>query len=277
MTGPVGNDNLSRRQQRRLRRFGIEQCVDIHCHCLPGLDDGPATTAEALALCRALVADGITTVIATPHQLGRYDRRNSCEDIRRAVSAFNASLLVEDLPIRVVPGADVRIDERLAELLTRREVMTLADGGRYVLLELPHEAYIDPMGFLEEMAPTGIQLILTHPERCRFLSANPALALPWLETGLLLQITAGSLLGDFGALAEKAAWHWLAGGHVCVVATDAHDTDSRRPCMSQAIAVIASRLGADTARRICLENPLHVLEGSGISCTLQGSTREKRP
>ena len=104
---------LSVAQRKRLDRFRATQCVDIHSHCLPGLDDGPATVTQAMALCRALVDDGITAVVATPHQLGRYDGRNAPRDVRQATMALNELLRKDGVPLTVLAGADVRADERI--------------------------------------------------------------------------------------------------------------------------------------------------------------------
>src|SRR3954466_2539362 len=128
--------DLAPAQLNRLAAFAATECVDIHCHCLPCLDDGPDSLVESLALCRALVADGITTVVATPHQLGRYDLRNGGPDIAQAAAALQRSLMVENIPLRVLPGADVRIDERIVRLMTEGHVLRLG-GGSYLLLELP--------------------------------------------------------------------------------------------------------------------------------------------
>ena len=235
------------------------RCVDIHCHCLPGLDDGPATMADALALCRALVANGMDTVIATPHQLGRYDGCNSPRAVREAVLALNSVLLTEDVPLAVTAGADVRVDERIPTMLDEDLVLTLADGGLYLLLELPHETFIDPAPLLADLAARGVRAVISHPERHETLARRPDLVLPWLAKGALLHVTAGSLLGDFGPAAEAAAWHWLSGNMVSLIATDAHDTEGRRPQMSGAIEAITRRLGHEAARRVCLENPIRVL------------------
>src|SRR5688572_5935816 len=136
---------LAPTQRDRLERFGVAECADVHCHCLPGLDDGPATMDDAVALCRALVADGVTTAVATPHQLGRYDLRNGAAEVRKAVAGLRQALAREGVPLTVLPGADVRVDERLPQLLEAGHVLTLADNGRHVLLELPHETYIEPL------------------------------------------------------------------------------------------------------------------------------------
>jgi protein-tyrosine phosphatase len=246
-------------QRRRLERFGAAECVDIHCHCLPGLDDGPATADEALALCRALVADGFTTVVATPHQLGRYDRRNSGTVVRAAVDALRGALSAAGVPLEVLPGADVRLDERILALLNANEVLTVGGMGACLLLELPHETYIDPLPMVRVLAARGLRAIVTHPERHDTVRRRPELVTPWLGAGALLQLTAGSLLGKFGRGAEEAAWKWLAAGSATLVATDSHDAERRPPCMTEAIDAIERRLGANVAKAACVINPLRVL------------------
>jgi len=245
-------------QRRRLERFGAAESVDIHCHVLPGIDDGPPTPGDSVELCKALAADGITTVIATPHQLGRYDRSNSGSAVRAAVMTLREALAREGVPLKVTAGADVRVDERIVSLVASGEVLTL-DGGSYMLLELPHETYIDPAPLIRLLATRGVRSIVTHPERHDTVRKNPDLVGPWLKAGALLQLTAGSLIGSFGSKAEEAAWRWLGAGHAAFVATDAHDVDRRPPCMTQAIEAIERRLGVAMARRVCVENPARVL------------------
>jgi protein-tyrosine phosphatase len=245
-------------QRRRLERFGAAECVDIHCHVLPGLDDGPRTPEESLALCRALTEDGITTVVATPHQLGRYDRRNAGNVIRAAVQTLRATLAAEGVPLKLRAGADVRVDERILALVTSGEVLTIG-GGPYLLLELPHETYIEPTPLIRLLGARGVRVIVTHPERHEVVRAKPQLVGPWLQAGAMLQLTAGSLVGAFGSKAAAAAWRWLDAGNASFVATDAHDVTRRPPCMTEAIEAIERRLGADVARRVCVDNPAKVL------------------
>jgi protein-tyrosine phosphatase len=246
-------------QLDRLRRFGAARCVDIHCHCLPGVDDGPKTGLDAVALCRALVADGITTAVATPHQLGRYDRRNAGGEVRQAVADLNAVLAREGVPLSVVPGADVRVDERLPELLGAGHVLTLADAGKFVLLELPHETYIEPLPLIRLLVGRGVRPIVSHPERHEHVSKKPELVVPWLKHGALLQVTAGSLAGDFGGSAERCAWGFLKSSAVAFIASDAHGATRRPPRMSAAIELIERQLGRAVAARVCVENPARVL------------------
>jgi len=248
-------------QAERLRRFGITQSVDIHCHCLPGVDDGPATLADSLDLCRALVRDGITNVIATPHQLGRYEGQNAPAQVRAAVSQLQASLSESNIPLSIAPGGDVRVDHRLTSMLNDDEICTLADTARYLLLELPHETYIELRNLVSAFRENGRTIIVSHPERHMVLSRKPDAILPWLENGAVLQVTAGSLLGHFGATAESVAWKWLEQGQVQLVATDAHNISSRPPTLTLAINRIAQRLGESVAKCVCVENPRRVLHG----------------
>jgi len=220
--------------------------------------------AEALTLCRELVADDITTVIATPHQLGRYEGRNSAAEIRRAVGDLDEALSAEAQPLRVLPGADVRIDERIPDLLARDEVMTLADGGKYLLVELPRQAVINPVGLARELAPMGVTVILTHPERCEHLCRHPDSVFAWLQEGIHLQLTAGGIVGEFGPLAQEACWYWLSRAMASLVASDAHGGKDRRPCMSSAFEAVSARISPAAARQVCIDNPLAVLLGRRI-------------
>jgi protein-tyrosine phosphatase len=219
---------------------------------------------SALRLCRALVNDGITHVVAVAHQLGRYEGRNDSDCIRRAVSQVNAMLESEKIPLHVLPGGDIRIDERIPDLLEKDQIITVGDGGKYLLLELPSDVCIDPMRLVEMLKKKNVETILTHPERYRYLTKAPNHVLDWVRGGVYLQITAGSLLGQFGSSAMKAAWDWLQGGLVAIVASDAHHADHRPPCMSEAVAEISARLAPSIASRVCWENPRRVIEGQPI-------------
>jgi protein-tyrosine phosphatase len=241
-----------------------QQFIDIHCHCLPGLDDGPATLADALVLCRTLADDGVKIVIATPHQQGRFDGRNEPETIRNSVRKLNEHLRKANIEITVLPGADIRIDERIPSLLEKQRILTLADGGHYILLELPHDTFIDAKPLLRELSASNITTIISHPERHRVLSSQPQRLSKWLETGAHLQITAGSLLGCFGPQVEEAGWFFLRRRWASFVASDAHDIKQRCPMMKAAFEKIRQKFGQDLACLLCIENPSRVINSEGL-------------
>ncbi len=241
-----------------------EMYIDIHCHCLPGVDDGPATISEALMLCQALVDEGISTVVATPHQLGRFEGRNKAAHVREAVQSLNETLRNRGISIKIVPGAEVRVDERICQLLETDEILTLADGKKYILLELPHQVFFDIEPLIRELVSMGIQTVISHAERIATFSKKPNILLRWLEHSTNLQITASSLFGIFGHEAERVAWDFLTSGWVGFVATDSHDVYSRKPQMRAAFRLITKKLGEDVARLVCFENPLRVINGQDI-------------
>jgi protein-tyrosine phosphatase len=263
--GITGQSGLAESQQRRLGRFEAERCVDIHCHCLPALDDGPADMAAAVRLARELVADGVTHVVATPHQLGRFAPFCSGGRIRQAVQNLQMELDSQGIPLQVAPGAEIRIDPRAPEMIESGELLTLGDQRHYVLIELPLETWVDPSPLVARLKDIGIATVLAHPERYEVLAARPQAVAPWLHEGALLQVNAASITGQNGPVAERLAWTWLAFGWVSLVATDAHGAHGRYPGMSAAIDRLAARMGHALARRLCLENPDAVLAGRALT------------
>lgn len=238
--------------------------TDVHCHCLPGLDDGPGSVIDGLALCRALAADGIERVVATPHQLGRFEGRYDADAIRGAVAELNCFLEEAETPLTVLPGADVRLDEQIPRLLQSGDILTVGDGGTYLLLELPHEVFIDPESLLAELASVGVTAIITHPERHAYLARHPQHVRRWVEYGTCLQITAGSFGGGFGPESQEAAWTFVQAPMPVLVATDAHDTNDRAPRMSEAHGLLAQQYGYFAADILCVTNPRRAVEGRDL-------------
>ena len=255
------NDSSTETENTETADVNQDSFIDIHCHCLHSIDDGPATDSQTLELCQALTEDRIETVIATPHQLGRYNDSNKAIHIRERVSALNENLKNNNIPLTVLAGGDVRVDERICQLLDDDEILTLADTGKYILLELPHEIFLDIEPLLIELAARGIQAIISHPERHHILATKNDVLNRWLKNSAGLQVTAASLLGKFGGKIQKIAWQFLRSGQARFVATDAHDLQNRRPCMTEAFEQITLQMGQNVARQLCIENPLRVLQG----------------
>jgi protein-tyrosine phosphatase len=169
------------------------------------------------------------------------------------------------LPLEAFPGADVRVDERLLRLLDDDLILTSGDRGRHLLLELPHEVFVDPTGAIVALGERGVQSLITHPERHRYLANSVELIQSWVEAGAALQITAGSLVGDFGPSAEQEAWRLVHAGLASLVATDAHDAVRRPPRLTAAMQALADELGDDVAQTLAVENPLRVFNGDPLT------------
>lgn len=233
--------------------------VDIHCHLLPGLDDGARDWDESLAMARLAAADGTAVVIATPHQLGNYAHTRS-ETIRARTAQMQQILDEYGVPLRILPGADVRIEPELPSRVCRGEIVTLADHRRYLLLELPHEIYVPLDRLLAELASAGLIGILSHPERNQAILAQPGIVERLVDAGCLMQVTAGSLLGAFGPAVQALAERLVMRRLVHFVATDGHGVKMRRPLMQRAFQRLVDIAGRETATELCCANPACVVD-----------------
>lgn len=241
----------------------VPNFTDIHCHIVPGIDDGARNVAESVEMARQAVADGTTTLIATPHQLGG-NRHVTVAAIQQGVANLRTQLEAAGVAVTVLPGADVRIEPELPRLLKCGDVLTLGDHGRHVLLELPHDVFVPLEPLLAALRKQGLVGILSHPERNRGIIANPALMADVLRAGGLLQITAGSLLGHFGSSCRKIAEHAVRQQFVHFVASDAHDTQQRTFGLRDAFAAVAALADERTARLVCCEHPARVAAGEAV-------------
>lgn len=238
--------------------------VDIHCHMLPGLDDGAVNLGVSLAMAKMAVADGIQTVVATPHQLGNYSR-NRGETIRAYTSRFQRELDQRRIPIRILPGADIRIEPDMPQGVLAGDVVSLADHRRHVLLELPHELYMPLGGLLRSLRSAGMVGILSHPERNQGILREPQVVEELVDAGCLMQVTAGSLTGSFGPEIQGFSEWLLEEGLVHFLATDAHGTTNRRPVMSRAYYRATELVGEETAKELCCLNPTAVAAGAEVA------------
>jgi protein-tyrosine phosphatase len=248
---------------------------DIHCHLAPGIDDGSKSWDESLSMAQIAERDGIGTIICTPHQLGTY-RHNSGTEIRDLVAELQTALQSAGLELKVLPGADVRIEPDMMSLIRTGEVLTLADGGIFVLLELPHELFFPLDEVLDRLSEQGLIGILSHPERNQGILKRPEVISPLVERGCFMQVTAGSLLGTFGPRCRDFSTWMLEKGLTHFLSTDAHGPKSRRPLMQRAHERAAEILDHDAADLLCCHNPQKVTLGKrdiGIVIPITRSAR----
>ncbi len=224
--------------------------IDIHCHILPGIDDGAECAAVACKLARAAVDGGVDTIVATPHCnlphcYPNYRGRRYTESL----SMFRALLRQEGIPLKILPGAEVFANrENLGRLLDEGRLMTL-NHSRYLLVEFPFRASEGEIsGLLREIAQRGLVPVIAHPERYVALQNHSALAAQWYEQGYVLQVNRPSLEGKLGYGAMEAARELLSMGLAHVIASDAHDLYYRRT------GLLTARL-----EQCCSESYLHDL------------------
>ena len=234
--------------------------VDLHCHILPGRDDGAKSLGEALAMAYLAHANGITDLVATPHaQNGVY--HNDRADVLNGVAALQEELERVGIPLRLHPGMEVHVHVDLLENLRGGELLTLCDGSNYLLLELPERSIPScTESILHELQVLGVTPILAHPERNKVLQTQPDRLAEWMETGMLVQLTGGSLLGQFGRSAQRAAEEMVRRNLAHLIASDGHGAESRRPYLRAAyrrLAKVASRSAVWEFR----ERALAVLRG----------------
>lgn len=237
--------------------------IDLHCHLLPGIDDGPETLEEALAMARLAVAHGIREARVTPHlHVGRWD--NDAAAIASAVESYRAALREHDIPLEIGFAAEVRASYDIVPLIEAGRVPFLGelDGAKVLLLELPHAQV--PVGadkLVEWLLARGIRPMLAHPERNKDIVRDPQKIVPFIRLGCLLQLTADAVAGGFGEDCAARAAQLLEEGWVSVIASDAHDTVARPPRMTPGRDAAARIVGAEEARKLVEDNPRRILRG----------------
>ena len=231
--------------------------IDIHCHILPDIDDGPKTFDESVAMARMAAEDGITAIVATPHlNEALYDPT----EISRRVFWLRHLLRKQNIPVSIMMGADVSVLFKPDQV----EGFTI-NGSRYILIEFPHTHLPrNAHEILFQFLVRSYKPIITHPERNPSISAHPDLLMPLLGDNIYVQITAGSLTGRFGKEARQCAEHLLRAGVVNVIATDAHSTGHRRPVLSAGMQAAAEIVGLLAARRMVFDAPEKIISGMNI-------------
>jgi protein-tyrosine phosphatase len=201
--------------------------IDLHCHVLPGIDDGPDTVEGSVALARTAAAAGMRMLVATPHISRRYP--NKADTIAGLVAQLNARLSAEAVALEVRPGAEIAMT-RLADIEPAQLVRLGLDGGPWLLVEPPFTPVASNLdAILLDLQRRGHRILLAHPERCLAFHRNPQMLGSLVRAGILTSITAGSLVGRFGDPVRRFALDLAREGIIHNVASDAHDGAHRPP------------------------------------------------
>ena len=250
--------------------------VDLHCHLLPGIDDGSKSMAVSVRLAREAVANGVTHALLTPHHMnGRYVNHKA--DVIRRTAQFQDELKKQGIPLVVFPGQEVRINGNLLTALDHDDILFADTGNRYLMLEFPDDDvphYTSRMIF--DLQQRGITPVIVHPERNTKIMDKPNLLYGLLEKGCLSQITASSYVGTFGKKVERFSKQLIAAGQGYVFASDAHDLPGRKYEMRQAFEKLTDDFSSELADKYN-ENARAIINGEDVPVnTIRPVKKRKR-
>ncbi|ADB53694.1 tyrosine-protein phosphatase [Conexibacter woesei] len=229
--------------------------IDLHCHLLPAIDDGPADLGGALTLAQAQVDAGIRTVAVTPHVSPAVP--TDAAVIERGVEELRVALRAAAIPLEITTGAE--IDVRSAAEMDDDGLLRLAlGGGPWLLLEAPLTPGLLLEPILSTLLVRGHSVLLAHPERSPVLQRDPTAVRRLVAQGVLMQLTTGGLGGQFGRDVQRFAEQLVDDGLVHNVASDAHNTHRRPPGLREPLE--RAGLGEHVAAW-CQDAPAALLAG----------------
>jgi protein-tyrosine phosphatase len=248
--------------------------IDLHCHILPNVDDGPKDLAESVEMAKQAVQQGIKTIIATPHHRNeKYE--NHGQTIFGQVEEFNRVLKSENLDLTVLPGQETRIFGEMVEGLESGEILPL-NQGKYVFVELPSGHVPRYTGqLLFDIQLKGFIPVIVHPERNQEIIENPEVLYQLVKKGALTQVTASSVSGHFGKTIKKFSLQLIEANLTHFVASDAHNTSSRGFKMVEAYDVVAKNFGIE-AVYMFRENAELVVQGKSVYREAPERVKRKR-
>ena len=237
--------------------------IDLHCHILPGVDDGPKNLNESLEMVRIFKEAGYTMVVATPHQVPGTTWMLSLEEIRNKLVELNQAIKTSGLELEVLLGMEIAFDPIIPDLLEKGQLLTLGKTS-YVLIETPFQQF--PLGWEQvvfAILSKGYFILMAHPERCAQLADRPQLADRLIESGVHLQVNWDSFLGYHGRSALRMAHYLAENGYIHCLATDSHNPQARHAAhVKHAAAKIQKLIGPENLQRIASGNPLRILRNT---------------
>lgn len=212
------------------------ELIDLHCHILPGIDDGSKSLEISLQLARDAIADGVKYIVATPHHLDRHFT-NHATDVLALADWFQEQLNQNKLDLTIYGSQEIHLNGDLDERID--DLLSLDANGKYLLVEFPHEQvpqYSKDLFFRLELM--GITPIIAHPERNKQIKEDPNLLYEFVMDGALGQLTATSLTGGFGKDTQKFSEDLIDHGLVHIIASDAHALEGRKLVLKEAYAAL---------------------------------------
>jgi protein-tyrosine phosphatase len=237
----------------------VPPLVDTHCHLLAGLDDGPKTPAEAVAMCRQAYDQGVRHSVALAHQNHAYPE-NTPDRLREAFGRLRSDLARAGLDdYTVYPCAEVMVRPDLADVWDRQEFLTVSDGGMYVLLEMPHGLCVELAWLIERLVTKGVRPILAHAERSPELLHDSEAVEKLIRAGCLIQISSFGVTDPGSGADQSAIKDWVRRGVAHLLGSDGHSPKHRPPDVYDAYERLRRWAGTEVAEKIASANGLAVL------------------
>lgn len=229
--------------------------IDIHHHLLWDQDDGSTSLELSIEMAQMAAADGITHIACTPHSNNYYDYNPEAVSVK--IAELQQQLQRRNIPITLGRGCDFHTSYDNIRLAHAEPTRFSLNDGSYLLVEIPDQPLPPSLNeIFYEIQLDGLIPILTHPERNLTLQKDLTRLKDWLRSGVLVQVTCGSVTGRMGKTAQRIAHELLAKRWVHFLATDAHNTTSRPPRMREAMELVAEKYGPEYAHLLCVSNPL---------------------
>jgi protein-tyrosine phosphatase len=234
--------------------------VDTHCHLLAGLDDGPRSDDDALAMCRMAFDEGTRLICATAHQNDHYPDVTP-DRIRTATKHLGEQLRAANVPLSIFPCAEVMVRPEMEEEYKGGQLLSVGDQGKYLLIEMPHGMVVDVSYLVRGLVESGVRPILAHPERYPELLEDAPRIERLIEIGCLMQVSAGSVTHPPSWMGSRHLKDWFRRGLVHLIGSDGHSPRRRPPRLADAYEQIRLWAGDAVADRVCSTNGMLVLQG----------------
>lgn len=240
--------------------------IDLHCHILPGLDDGAQSFEESVAMAEIARSDGIRTIAATPHLFRDVVEGRDFEALEKTREELAGVLKAKNIAVDILPGAEVHISHRLVEEIRKNRNNLVINRSSYMFVEFPSDhIYSGVRELFFELMNEGIRPIIAHPERNRVFLRRPELLYELVQAGALAQVNAGSVTGQYGDSVKDAAIRFCELNFIHFLGSDGHNSRSKAPRLSPALIRLEQVMGKERARALVEENPLAVLEDRELS------------
>jgi Capsular polysaccharide biosynthesis protein len=240
--------------------------IDLHCHILPGVDDGSKDLQMSLDLAKVAVDQGISHILVTPHHMDG-DYTNHKNDVIKETNDFQNALNAQQIPLTVFPGQEVHLTGQLVDAIAKNDILFMDETNRYLLLELPHDgvpAYTEDMIF--DLTTRGITPVIAHPERNLGIQEDPDKLYNLIKMGCLSQLTSSSYLGVFGEKVQTLTEQIIKANLGFVFASDAHNFKGRRFLMKEAFEKLEKEEGLRKAQLFNF-NAKNIINGDDVGDT----------